>query len=157
MKLLKCCIQYASCPQRGLITEGLSVRKSWLCYFGIPWWLRCKESACGAGDSGSIPGSGRSLEKEMATHSSILAWRVPWTEELGRLQFMGSQRVGCSWVTNSHFFCWKHSHQVGDNVLFSWKGKMRPSVTESIHTLFQSASHPYPKTASFSNFSYSID
>ena len=33
------------------------------------------------------------LEKEMATHSSILAWRVPWTEELGGLQFMGSQRV----------------------------------------------------------------
>ena len=33
------------------------------------------------------------LGKEMATHSSILAWRVPWTEEPGRLQFMGSQRV----------------------------------------------------------------
>ena len=34
------------------------------------------------------------LEKGMATHSSILAWRIPWTEELGRLQFMGSRRVG---------------------------------------------------------------
>ena len=34
------------------------------------------------------------LEKEMATHSNILAWRIPWTEELGRLQSMGSQRVG---------------------------------------------------------------
>ena len=33
------------------------------------------------------------LEKEMATHSSILAWRIPWTEELSRLQFMGLQRV----------------------------------------------------------------
>ena len=33
------------------------------------------------------------LEKEMATHSSILAWRIPWTEELGRLQSMVSQRV----------------------------------------------------------------
>ena len=33
------------------------------------------------------------LEKEMATHSSILAWRIPWTEEPGGLQFMGSQRV----------------------------------------------------------------
>ena len=33
------------------------------------------------------------LEKEMATHSSILAWKIPWTEELGGLQFMGSQRV----------------------------------------------------------------
>ena len=34
------------------------------------------------------------LEKEMATHSSILAWKLPWTEESGRLQSMGSQRVG---------------------------------------------------------------
>ena len=34
------------------------------------------------------------LEKGMAPHSSILAWRIPWTEELGRLQTMGSQRVG---------------------------------------------------------------
>ena len=42
-------------------------------------------------DSGSIPGSGRSLEKEMATHSSILAWRSPWTEEAGGLQPTGSK------------------------------------------------------------------
>ena len=34
------------------------------------------------------------LEKEMVPHSSILAWRIPWTEEPGGLQFMGSQRVG---------------------------------------------------------------
>ena len=34
------------------------------------------------------------LEKEIATHSSILAWKIPWTEEPGRLQSMGSQRVG---------------------------------------------------------------
>ena len=34
------------------------------------------------------------LEKEMATYSSILAWKIPWTKEPGRLQFMGSQRVG---------------------------------------------------------------
>jgi len=34
------------------------------------------------------------LEKEMATHSSILAWEIPWTEEPGRLQSMGSQRIG---------------------------------------------------------------
>jgi len=36
------------------------------------------------------------LEKEMTTHSSILAWEIPWTEEPGRLQSMGSQRVGHS-------------------------------------------------------------
>ena len=44
-----------------------------------------KESACNAGDLGSIPELGRSLEKEMATCSSILAWRIPWTEEPGGL------------------------------------------------------------------------
>ena len=37
------------------------------------------------------------LEKEMATHSNILAWRIPWTEEPGELQSMGSQRVGHNW------------------------------------------------------------
>ena len=44
-------------------------------------------------DSGSIPGSGRSLKEVMATHSSLLAWRIPWTEEPGGLQSLGSQRV----------------------------------------------------------------
>ena len=39
------------------------------------------------------------LEEEMATHSSILAWRIPWTEEHGRLQSMGLQRVGHNLVT----------------------------------------------------------
>ena len=38
------------------------------------------------------------LEKEMATHSSTLAWKIPWTEEPGRLQSMGSQRVGHDWA-----------------------------------------------------------
>ena len=40
------------------------------------------------------------LEKEMATHSSILAWKIPWTEKLGRPQSMGSQRVGHDWATS---------------------------------------------------------
>ena len=39
-------------------------------------------------------------EKEMATHSSTLAWRIPWREEPGRLQSMGSQRVGHNWATS---------------------------------------------------------
>ena len=47
-----------------------------------------------AEDTGSIPGSGRSLEENVATHSSLLAWRIPWTEEPGGLQSMGLQRVG---------------------------------------------------------------
>ena len=40
------------------------------------------------------------LEKEMATHSSTLAWEIPWMEEPGRLQSMGSRRVGHDWVTS---------------------------------------------------------
>ena len=44
-------------------------------------------------DMGLIPGLGRFLEKEMATHSRILAWRIPWTEEPGGLQSMGLQRI----------------------------------------------------------------
>ena len=46
------------------------------------------------GDAGSIPGLERSLEKEMATHTSILAWEIPWTEDPGGQQSMGSQGVG---------------------------------------------------------------
>ena len=42
------------------------------------------------------------LEKEVATHPSVLAWRIPWTEDLGRLQSMGLQRVGHDWATNTH-------------------------------------------------------
>ena len=42
------------------------------------------------------------LEKEMATHSSILAWKISWTEEPGGLQSMGSQRVGHNWATNTY-------------------------------------------------------
>ena len=50
------------------------------------------------------------LEKEMATHSSILAWRIPRTEEPGGLQFMGSQRVRDDWVTNTHTHTHTHTH-----------------------------------------------
>ena len=46
------------------------------------------------GDLGSIPGLGRTLEKEMTTHSSILGCEIPWMEEPGRLQSMQPQRVG---------------------------------------------------------------
>ena len=70
---------------------------------GLPWWLSGKESACNAGDLGLIPGSGRSPGEGMATHSSILAWRIPWTEEPGGLQSIGLQRVRHDWVTNPCF------------------------------------------------------
>ena len=60
-------------------------------YNGFPGGSESKEFACNVGDLGLIPRSGKSLEKGMATHSSILAWRIPWTEEPGGLQSMRSQ------------------------------------------------------------------
>ena len=52
-----------------------------------------KEYACNVGDPVRFLGLEDPLEKGMATHSGILAWRIPWTEEPGGLQSMGSQRV----------------------------------------------------------------
>ena len=59
-----------------------------------------KDSACNVRDPGSIHGSGRSPGGNLATHSSIPAWRIPWTEGPGRLQSMGSERVRHDWATN---------------------------------------------------------
>ena len=62
---------------------------------------------------GSIPGSGRSLEEGMATHSSILAWRIPWAEEFGRLQSKGSHRVGYDQRDLAHM------HNISENISVS--------------------------------------
>ena len=56
---------------------------------GLPGGSEAKASTCNVGNLGLIP----PLEKEMAIHSSILAWEIPWTEEPGGLQSMGSKRV----------------------------------------------------------------
>ena len=83
---------------------------------GFPGASDSKESACNAGDPGSILGLGRPLEKGMATHSSILAWRIPWTEETGPLQPMGSQ----SWTLSQErvFFQMLYLYWIGDHVVF---------------------------------------
>ena len=59
---------------------------------GFPGGVSGKEPACSAGDAGEDP-----LEEGMAIYSSILAWRIPWREEPGRLQAIGSQRVSHDW------------------------------------------------------------
>ena len=59
-------------------------------YSYLPGGSDGKESACNEGHQSLIPGLGRPLEEGMATHSSILAWRIPWTKEPGKLQFMVS-------------------------------------------------------------------
>ena len=61
---------------------------------GFPDGSDRNESACNARDLSLIRGSGSPLEKGMATHSSILEWRIPWTEEPGGLQSKGLQRAG---------------------------------------------------------------
>ena len=53
------------------------------------------------GDAGKSLGQEYPLKKDMATHSSILAWKISWTVELGGLQSMGSQRVGHNWAVNT--------------------------------------------------------
>ena len=62
-------------------------------FFGLPGGSDGEESAYSAVNLGSIFGSEDRLEKGMATHSSILAWRIPWTEKPDGLQSRGSQRV----------------------------------------------------------------
>ena len=59
-------------------------------YTGFPSGSEGRESACDAGDVGSVCGSGEPLEKGMATPSGFLAWEIPWTEEPGGLHSMGS-------------------------------------------------------------------
>ena len=61
---------------------------------GFPGSSAGKESACNAGDLGSIPGLEDLLEKGTATHSSILAWRIPRTAKPGVLQSIGLQKAG---------------------------------------------------------------
>ena len=87
--------------------------KNYFHYFSIQnitaWWFSLgfprssdgKESACNAEHPGSIPESGRSPGEGNGYPSSILAWRIPWTEESGRVQPMGSQRVRHDWAANT--------------------------------------------------------
>ena len=65
-----------------------------MAYLGFPGGLAVKNLTANAGDAGSTAASGNPPEKEMAIHSSILAWEIPWTEES-----MESQRVGYVSVT----------------------------------------------------------
>ena len=67
---------------------------------GFPGGSEVKVSACNAGDLGLIPGSGRSPGEGNGNPLQYLAWRIPWIEEPGGLQSMGSQRVGHNWATS---------------------------------------------------------
>ena len=71
----------------------------------LPWWLRWLKSLP-AMQKTWVPSLGWEgpLEKGLATHSSILAWRIPWTKEPGGLESMGSQRVRHNWTSNTLCF-----------------------------------------------------
>jgi len=69
------------------------IMESYLLLYELLWWLSGKESACQAGNAGSIPGSGRYLGEEVVTPFSILAWEVPWREKSVGLLSTWSQRV----------------------------------------------------------------
>ena len=83
---------------------------------GFPGGSDGKESACNVGNLGLIPRLGISPGKEMATHSSILVWRIPWTEEPGRLYIV--HRVTKSWtrLSSFHFYFSKSNRQLGTKV-----------------------------------------
>ena len=76
-------------------TIGLKFYWAWL-----PLVAQTKATAYNVGDPGLSLGWEDSLEKEMATHSSTLAWKIPRMEEPSRLQTMGLQRVGHNWATS---------------------------------------------------------
>ena len=68
--------------------------------YGLSWWLSDKESPQRMLETWVQPlGWEDPLEKGIATHSSILAWRIPWTEEPGGLQYIGSQKSQTRWAT----------------------------------------------------------
>ena len=68
------------------------------------WWLTVKKPPAVQETQVRSLGQEDPLEKGMTTHSSILVWRTPWTEELGRLQSMGLQKVGCDRAANRALF-----------------------------------------------------
>ena len=76
--------------QESDMTQDLN-HHHWAIYRGFPGGLDDKESACSAGDLGSIPGSERSPGEWNGYPLQILAWRIPWTEEPGGLQSIEAQ------------------------------------------------------------------
>ena len=122
----------------GTRTCAINVRHEWNCRlpsFSYCWWSfsstisyllsflldftggsDSKASAYNAGDLGWED----LLKKEMPTHSSILAWKIPWTEEPGRLQSMGLQRVRPDWATSLSFLSFLTPPVSNSSCLFTW-------------------------------------
>ena len=106
------------------VRDSQSIRK----VSGFPGGTNAKNPSASAGDirdTGSIPELGRSPAGGTATHCSILAWRIPWTEEPGRLRSIGSHRVGHDWSNLAHM----HASKVRkmevqmERIVNSWVGR----------------------------------
>ena len=90
------------------------------------WCSDSKESVLNTGDPEY------SLEKGMATHTSIAAWRISWTKEAGRLQFMGSQRAGFDWATYFHSIIWQKPTQSCKAIILQLKIKLKNNIWDLV-------------------------
>ena len=136
----------------------------------IPWWVKkislefwsnrwMRTGFSLVKNLPAVPGWGRSLEEEMETHSSILAWEVPWTEETGRLQSMGVTKEldTTEWLNNNKDE-WRYSHCTHDRATntftefykitgsivlcsYSWSFLVPISYIQNISNLFCSVFH----------------
>ena len=109
MMLWKCCIQYAS--KYGKLSNDHRTGKG-----QFSFQSQRKAMAKNAQTTAQLHSSHTLLEKAMATDSSILAWKIPWMEEPGRLQSMGLLRVGHDWATSLSLFTFMH-----------WRRKWQPT------------------------------
>ena len=130
--------------------------------YGLPWWLKTVKNLPAMQEIWVHPlGWEDPLEKEMASHSSTLAWKIPWTEEPGRLQSKGSQRVRHDWTISLYtqiqipfffpllslfeWYCNCYSAVCWDNYPFSlnylaccWKSSDHMCKSQFLDTMFYS-------------------
>ena len=136
------------------------VFKGYIPFMGFPRGSVGEESTSNVGDPGWILGGEDPLEKEMAAHSSILAWRIPRTEEPGGPQFMGSQRIGQDQASKHTQFivimsywlyclCESESHSTVHEILqartLEWVAiSSSRGSSQPIHDIAKNLSWPFP-------------
>ena len=121
--------------KHGEIIENLATQH------GFPWSLQMAKSLPAMQETQVWPlGWEDPLEEGMATHSSILAWRIPRTEEPGRLQSVGSQRVRHDWTSNTWYFLFTFGHTASQWLSRGWN--LRRVAADSV----PSTSYPAAKS-----------
>ena len=100
LSLLVCCLPVLSMSDERVLELPVVIVDSFIS-LGLPWWLRGLKRLPAMQETWVRSlGWEDPLEKEMATHSSILAWEIPWMVKSAGLQSTGSQRVRHNWVTS---------------------------------------------------------